>query len=87
MMKRLRQERGLFQDDVAASIGVDRATYAKYEIGKFIAPPDRVVDLADVFQLTGAERLHFLALAGIWEYTGLTEDQSYIIAELLGLDE
>lgn len=62
-LKELRTSRKLLQKDVAASIGVDRTTYVKYESGASEPPVAMLVRLADIFgvtvdQLVGHEAKH-----------------------------
>lgn len=51
-IKKLREERGLKQKDVAAIINVNANTYCRYENGERTPPPDVIAKLADVFNVT-----------------------------------
>jgi len=48
----LRKIAGLYQKDMALEIGVERATYAKYETGDIQPPNDMVVKLASFFDVS-----------------------------------
>lgn len=48
-LKKLREEKGVYQKDVAAFLGVDRTTYVKYERGDSEPSKDTLVKLANYF--------------------------------------
>lgn len=48
-LRALREKKGMFQQDVADRVGVDRASISNYEIGR-ASPPGKILSqLADVF--------------------------------------
>ncbi len=51
-LKQLRQEKGLYQKDVAAYLGVDRTTYVKYETGVSEPTQETLKALADYFDVS-----------------------------------
>ena len=51
IIRKLRRERGLTQQRVADSLGIDRSTYAYYESGRTRFNIDIVVKLAHFYQV------------------------------------
>ena len=51
-LKDLRIQRGLYQKDIAAMLGVDRTTYVKYEKGCSEPNHEMLQKLADIFNTT-----------------------------------
>lgn len=51
-LKELRIQRGLYQKDIAAKLGVDRTTYVKYENGSSEPNHEMLQKLADIFETT-----------------------------------
>ena len=51
-LKILRKEKKLTQSDVAIHLGVDQSTYAGYETRKSTPSPDKIVALADFYDVT-----------------------------------
>jgi len=51
-LKELRKEKGETQSEVAASLGVDRSTYGKYETGDSVPDIDKLMWLATYFDVT-----------------------------------
>lgn len=49
VLKRLRTDRGLLQDEVGKQIGVKRATVAAYEAGRIVPPPDKMHEIARIY--------------------------------------
>lgn len=52
ILKQLREERGLYQKDIASAIGVDRTTYVKYERGSSEPDFKTIGKLADYFDVS-----------------------------------
>lgn len=48
-LRELRRARGLTQEDVAQTIGVQKAAICKYETGRVSIPPDTLMVLCDLF--------------------------------------
>jgi len=57
IIRNLRKERGLTQQQVAAHLGIDRSTYAYYESGRSKASIAVVVKLAHFYQIRFATLL------------------------------
>ena len=51
-LKELRTQKGLYQKDVAAMLGVDRTTYAKYETGDSEPSLEMLSKMADFFDVS-----------------------------------
>lgn len=51
-LKELRQARGYTQEDVARSVGLQKAAICKYETGRVSIPPDTLMILCDLFQVS-----------------------------------
>ncbi|NLB42089.1 MAG: helix-turn-helix transcriptional regulator [Clostridiales bacterium] len=51
-LKELRKEKGVTQGEIATLLGVDRSTYGKYEIGDSTPAADRLMWLAEYFDVT-----------------------------------
>lgn len=53
LLRKLRRDRNLTQQEVAEYLGLSRdAAYQKYEHGTVIPPPDKLAKLADLFSVT-----------------------------------
>lgn len=57
LLKKLRQQRGLYQKDVASFLGVDRTTYVKYETGASEPDNKTLSKLADFYDVSVDELL------------------------------
>jgi transcriptional regulator with XRE-family HTH domain len=51
-LKELRKEKGVTQNEVATPLGVDRSTYGKYETGDSIPDIDKLMWLAEYFDVS-----------------------------------
>ena len=51
-LKRLRNEAGLKQKDIASAIGLDEKTYGKYEQGKSVPSVESVIVIAEVLKVS-----------------------------------
>lgn len=51
-LKDLREDRDLKQEDIAKIIGTDQSYYAKYENGKRPIPFERIIQLADFYDVS-----------------------------------
>lgn len=51
-LKRLREEKGIYQKDLADKLHITRATIASYETGKSLPSLDVVLKYADFFECT-----------------------------------
>ena len=57
IIRKLRNERGLTQQQVADYLGIDRSTYAYYESGRSKVNTDVIVKLAHFYQVRYAALL------------------------------
>ena len=51
-LKDLREDKDLKQEDIAKLIGTDQSYYAKYENGKRPIPFERIIQLADFYDVS-----------------------------------
>lgn len=51
-LRQLRNEFGFNQQDIADRLGMKRASYAKYELGNTSPPQDKLIELADIFDVS-----------------------------------
>ena len=51
IIRKLRKERGLTQQQVAEHLGIDRSTYAYYESGRTRTNIDVIIKLAQFYQV------------------------------------
>ncbi len=51
-LKELRQALGLTQEEVARTVGLQKAAICKYETGRVSIPPDTLVSLCDLFRVS-----------------------------------
>lgn len=51
-LTKLRKERGKIQKEVANDLGIERATYASYELGRREPAYDLLIRIADYFEVT-----------------------------------
>ncbi len=51
-LKKVRNDHGLKQHEVAVLLGIDRSTYAFYETGKTYPSPESIIKLADAYNVT-----------------------------------
>ncbi|PCK71246.1 helix-turn-helix domain-containing protein [Paenibacillus larvae] len=51
-IKKLREEKGLTQDELAEMLGMKRTNIANYEAGRVIPPGNVLRDLADIFAVS-----------------------------------
>lgn len=51
-LRDLREDRDLKQEDIAKIIGTDQSYYAKYENGKRPIPFERIIQLADFYNVS-----------------------------------
>ena len=51
-LKRLREEKGIYQKDLADKLHITRATIASYETGKSLPSLDVILKYADFFECT-----------------------------------
>lgn len=52
LLKKLRQEKGVYQKDVAQYLGVDRTTYVKYETGNSQPNREMLIALSNYFNVS-----------------------------------
>ena len=93
ILKQLREQKKVYQKDVAKYLGVDRTTYVKYENGDSTPNPDMLVKLSDYFgvstdyllgkteNLTLDEQLEGLDFALFGEVKDLTDAQKQDILD------
>lgn len=85
-MRNLRSQRGLMQDDVAASLGVSVASVSHWESDRSFPKRGRLVDLAKLFGVPTAD------LASFYVDTKIVEDLDGLasarneIATILGVE-
>lgn len=48
-LKEIREDRDLFQKDIAKFLNIDQSNYSKYELGKINIPIDTLHKLADYY--------------------------------------
>jgi len=51
-LKELRQALGFTQEDVAHTVGLQKAAICKYETGRVAIPPDTLISLCDLFHVS-----------------------------------
>ena len=48
-LKEIREDKDLFQKDIAKKFDIDQSNYSKYELGKVSIPLDILIKLADYY--------------------------------------
>ena len=48
-LKEIREDRDLYQKDIAAMLNIDQSNYSKYELEKINIPTDLLMKLADYY--------------------------------------
>lgn len=73
-LRQLREERNLYQKDVAKMLGVDRTTYVKYENESSEPPIDTLIRLAEYYSVTLEYLVDAPSLIQLPSPTGLTAE-------------
>lgn len=48
-LKEIREDKGLYQTDIAKKLNIKQQQYSEYEIGKRLIPINYLSDLADIY--------------------------------------
>lgn len=81
-LKRLRQQAGMTQKQLAESIGVTKAVISYYELQERYPSPEVLIKLASIFHVS-TDYLLGLDKNNTVDLTGLTEDDISIIKQLI----
>ena len=79
-----RQQAGMTQEQLAAMLGVSRATVIAWETGRYAPPKGKWADIADALEITPDALTVRIVDTGVYET--LTEDLAQIQDRLLALE-
>ncbi len=51
-LKEIREDKGLYQADIAKKINIKQQQYSEYEIGKRLIPINYLSELADIYEVS-----------------------------------
>ncbi len=86
-LKKLREKKGILQNDVAKALGINSSTYAYYERGEHSPSPEMLCKLADIFGVTVDEILGRTSEPGIFDNARIEQPEIVQLYERMTPEE
>ncbi len=87
-LKKIRQEKGYSQEEIAKKINISQSNYSKYELGKIEPNIELLIKLADIFNVSIDYLLgHQIYNKPAGEFYQLTDKQKELIPYIKNLDD
>lgn len=71
LLRQLRDDAGLAQNQLAIDAGLDHSQISRYESGERAPTPDTLDVICGALGLTASQRVRLFAAAGIWPFDGV----------------